>query len=214
MSTTGMRVPGRSEGRPPYPRPAERGWRICLGTGVTAAAAGLACMIWPGHSIDALVRLIALALLVQAIGSIVTGHRSRGLAGSGTMILSGVLLGLVAAFMAWHPGLTGELIIVVAGGAVLVAGLTAAWLGTVLRGWLGSTRWLQIGGLVGAVIGLVFLVPPRFGAAAMGVLIGVVMVLFGAGLIALALRLRRWRPGPPAAPQDPTEVVIEGDVEE
>ena len=199
MSTTGMRVPGRSEGRPPYPRPAERGWRICLGTGVTAAAAGLACMIWPGHSIDALVRLIALALLVQAIGSIVTGHRSRGLAGSGTMILSGVLLGLVAAFMAWHPGLTGELIIVAVGGAILVAGLTAAWLGTVLRGWLGSTRWLQIGGLVGAVIGL---------------LIGVVMVLFGAGLIALALRLRRWRPGPPAAPQDPTEVVIEGDVEE
>ncbi|RLP11494.1 HdeD family acid-resistance protein [Propionibacterium australiense] len=190
MSSTGMHVPSKNDG--PFTRrvPSGRGWRASLVAGIAVAGAGLACMIWPGHSVSALVRIIALAMLVSALGSIVTGLRSRGRVGSGTMIFSGVLLLLAAIFMLWHPGLTGELIVLVMGGAILASGLAAGALGTVLHGSFGSTRWLQINGLVGAVVGLVLLIHPQFGTTAVGIIIGAVLALLGAALIALALRLR------------------------
>lgn len=201
MSTTGMHAPN---GGPLPRREAPRhGWRACLVAGLAAVVAGLACLAWPGHSVDVLVRIIALALLVQAAGSVVTGLRSRALPGSGMMILSGAVLALVAAFMAWHPGLTGGLIVMAAGGLVLLAGLAAAWLGTVLRGRSGGARWLQGAGLLGALVGLVLLVHPRFGATVTGILIGLAMILLGGVLVAVALTLRRVLADGPAATVQP-----------
>lgn len=199
MSITGMHVPGRDQG--PFARrvPSGRGWLTCLIAGIAITAAGLACMIWPGHSVNALVRIIALAMIVSALGSVITGLRSRGRVGSGTMVLSGVLLAVAAVFMLWHPGLTGELIIMAMGGAILVSSLAAGALGTVLHGSFGSTRWLQIIGLIGGVLGIVLLIHPQFGTTAVGIIIGVLMALFGAALITVAVRLRGYAIGARAA---------------
>ena len=199
MSISGMHVPGQDQDRFARRAPSGRGWLTCLVAGIVITAAGLACMIWPGHSVNALVRIIALAMIVSALGSVVTGLRSRGRVGSGMMVLSGVLLALAAVFMLWHPGLTGELIIMAMGGAILVCSLAAGALGTVLHGSFGSTRWLQVIGLIGIVIGIVLLVHPQFGTAAAGIVIGLLMALFGASLIAFAVRLRGYAIGARAA---------------
>lgn len=229
MSTTGMHAPDRNgpagttrggTGR------SGRGRRTCLAAGIVCLACGIACVIWPGHSITAIVRIIALAILVAAGGSVLGGYRSRGRAGSGTLLFSGIVMVLVALFMAWHPGMTGDLIVMGIGGAVLMAGLAAAGLGTVLRSYFGSTRWLQIGGVIGAVVGFVLVVHPHVGATVMGLMLGIIMVLFGTALVAMSLRLagyaRRVR-APHGAPMPGTDdatrtdgdsqnIIIEGDV--
>jgi uncharacterized membrane protein HdeD (DUF308 family) len=53
-------------------------------------------------------------------------------------------------------------------------------------------------GVLSVLLGLVILVWPEIGALVVATLIGFYAILFGAPLLALALRLRRWHQGTPA----------------
>ena len=71
-----------------------------------------------------------------------------------------------------------------------------------LRKVITNEWFLALAGVLSVIVGIVLFAYPGAGALAIAIVIGVYALMFGAVLIALGVRLRRWRDraaAPPAA---------------
>jgi uncharacterized membrane protein HdeD (DUF308 family) len=174
-----------------HPAGTELGRRlsVLLGIrGLLAVVFGVLVLVWPGITVLALAYVFAAYALVDGIGMIISGFRSRGgprwsyvLAG-----VAGVIAGLAAAF--W-PGITVLVLVVWAGAWAVVTGVLEI-VAAVRRE--DSGRWLTVlAGVLSIVAGLLILIWPGIGALALATVLGIYALVAGVSLLWAAWQVRR-----------------------
>ena len=180
------------EERPGLVRQSSRWW-LLLALGAVSVVVGLLLLFDLFAAVATVALLAALGLILTGIGELMTAGRYRNVLG----MVAGVVLvlGGVAALV-W-PGITLWVLAVIAGIGLVVSGVARIWGALALRveGW----GWLFVGGLVSVAVGILALLWPDVTILALGVLLGLRMIMFGVAEIMFALALHAGAgPGGPA----------------
>ena len=151
-----------------------RHWWLFMITGILAIIAGIVVFCNPLDSYLALSLMFGILMVVYGIAELVISSTSRNYFTSrGYSIVNGILNLLLGIFLCCWPRVT------------LVA------LPVILGVWKGA-GWVIACGVILLLLSLgITLYPLTIGTAAVIVLTGTVLILFGALTIALSLRLRR-----------------------
>ena len=176
----------------PYYRSAAlaRNWWAVLIRGALALLFGLIALVLPGHALASLVLVFGFYMGVDGMFAIVAGaraaaHHERW----GELLIEGVL-GLVAAVIALFAPLATILAVVILASVWAVVSGVALLVGAFhLHGTHGRTL-MALGGIISIVWGVLLYLFPAAGAVVMTYWLGIYALLFGASLVALALRLR------------------------
>ena len=173
---------------------AENWWAIAL-RGVVAILFGVLTFVMPGLTLAALVLLFGSYAIVDGVLNIVAALRRRraGEPPWWALLLEGVVsvaAGVVT--FAW-PGLTTVVLLYVIAGWAIVTGAFEVAAALRLRRGIQGEGWLLLSGILSIVFGVLLIAAPAAGALALVLWIGAYAIVFGALLVVLAFRLRRWR---------------------
>jgi uncharacterized membrane protein HdeD (DUF308 family) len=180
---------------------AQNWWAIAL-RGVFAVLFGVLTFVMPAVTIATLVILFAAYMLVDGVFAIVAGVKAAQRQERwGLLVLEGnvnILAGIVALLL---PAITVLVFIYLVAFWSVLTGILMAVTGLRLPGDHG--RWLLVlAGIVSVVFGVLIAIMPIAGAVVLTLWLGGYAVVFGAMLLALAVRLRTMRetrPAPPSA---------------
>jgi uncharacterized membrane protein HdeD (DUF308 family) len=166
-------------------------WWLVLVEGIVVALLGLLLLVAPGASLFFIVQLLGLYLFIAGIFRIIgifIDSSSWGL-----KLLGGVLCLIAGLAVLRHPlwstvGVPAGLVIVVGFLAMLqgAAGLIVAFQG---GGW-----GMGILSVLGILLGLILVINPLIGVAALPFLLGIFMLIGGVGAVVQAFRMRREAP--------------------
>ena len=167
-------------------------WWTLVVRGVIAIVFGLLAFVGPpAFGIAMLVALFAVWALVDGVGSLLAGIRTRGQDRSWWIeILEGVVsvaAGLVALLL---PGFAAEILVLLIAVWSIVTGVIEVGLAIRLRRVLEGEVWLALAGVASILFGGLILLFPAAGALSLVWLIGSFAIAFGAFLIVLGWRLR------------------------
>jgi uncharacterized membrane protein HdeD (DUF308 family) len=163
-------------------RSSSRWWAFLL-LGIVAVALGLLLMFDLFTAVRTVALLVAFGLIVTGAGELISAGRYRSTLG----IVAGAVLVLAGVLAALWPDVTLWVLAVVTGIALIISG-TARIVGALalrVEGW----GWLLVGGLLSEVVGFLAIAWPDVTALALGLLLGIRMVLFGVAEIGFALAL-------------------------
>ena len=160
-------------------------WWLFLLLGVVSAVVGVFLMLDLFTAVATVALLAALGLVVTGIGELMTAGRYRsvlGLIAGGVLVVAGVLAAL------W-PDITLWVLAVLTGVGLIVSGVPriVGALSLRVEGW----GWLLFAGVVSVAAGVVALIWPGATILALGLLLGIRMLLFGVAEILFALALHR-----------------------
>ena len=148
----------------------------------------------PRTALAALVLLYGSYALVDGVFNVVAAVIGRsGARPWWTMLLAGlggIAAGLVTFFL---PGLTTISLVYVIAAWAIVRGVFEIAAADRLRTVITGEWWLGVSGALSIVFGALLMVAPGAGAVAMVWWIGTWAVIAGIVLVALGVRLRRWR---------------------
>ena len=171
-------------------------WWLLLLRGVASIIFGLLAFIWPGLTLVALIFLwgayaivdggIALWAAISGRGGEIAPRWWLGIVG-----IVGLLAGLVAFA---SPGLTALVLLMFIACWAIVIGAMEIWGAVQLRKEIEGAWWLILSGLLSIVFGILLIAQPGSGALALVWVIGSFAILHGCTLIALAFRLKGFRP--------------------
>jgi uncharacterized membrane protein HdeD (DUF308 family) len=172
-------------------------WAVAL-RGVAALLFGLLAIVWPGISLAALVLLFGAYALIDGLFAVVSAiANARGQDRWWIVLLEGIV-GIAAGLVtfAW-PGLTALALLYLIGAWAVVTGILEIYAAIQLRKMITGEWVLALGGIASVVFGILVFMYPSAGALAIVWWIGVYAIIFGAVMIALGFRLRKWqRPSP------------------
>jgi uncharacterized membrane protein HdeD (DUF308 family) len=176
------------EERPGLERASSRWW-LLLALGCVAVGVGVLLLFDLFAAVATVALLAAAGLIITGLSELVSAGRYRSVLG----IVAGVALVVGGVLAAAWPGITLWVLAVIAGIGLVISGVARIWGALVLRveGW----GWLFTGGLVSVVIGILALMWPDATILALGILLGLRMIMFGVAEIMFALALRQ----PPTA---------------
>lgn len=160
-------------------------WWLFLLLGAASAVLGVLLVLDLFTAVATVALLAALGLVVTGIGELITAGRYRnvlGLIAGGVLVVAGVLAA------AW-PDITLWVLAVVTGIGLIVSGVAriVGALSLRVEGW----GWLLFAGVVSVAAGVVALIWPGATILALGLLLGIRMLLFGMAEILFALALNR-----------------------
>ena len=168
-------------------------WAIAL-RGVAAVIFGVLTFILPGITLAVLILLFGSYAVVDGVFNIIAAMRGRVgdqprwlLAGEGVV---SILAGLITFVF---PGLTALVLVYVIGAWAVVTGVLKIIAAIRMRNAIRNEWWLAASGVLSVVFGALVMLFPGTGALAMVLWIGAYAIVFGALLIALAVRLRNHR---------------------
>lgn len=171
----------------------DRWWCLLL-RGLTAVAAGVVALAYPGLTAYVLAVLIGISALVDGAMCVVVGFRPA--AGSKpwwemvALGLVGVGFGLAA--VAW-PGIFLATLIVLVGIWAVARGVLEIAVAVRLRKLIDDEWLLAVSGALSLAFGILLLSKPIEGIVVIGLLIGLFLLAGGLAATALALRLRAVR---------------------
>jgi uncharacterized membrane protein HdeD (DUF308 family) len=166
-------------------------WWTLVVRGVIAIVFGLLAFAAPTFGIGMLVALFAVWALIDGIGSLFAGIRTRGRDRSWWIeILEGVVstaAGVVALLL---PGFAAEVLVLLIAAWSIVTGAVEIGLAIRLRRVLEGEVWLALAGVASILFGGLILLFPAAGALSLVWLLGSFGIAFGVFLIMLGWRLR------------------------
>jgi uncharacterized membrane protein HdeD (DUF308 family) len=164
-------------------------WGLVVLRGTMALLFGLFALIWPGVTALALALLFGIYALADGIGLLMDAFRTPS--NRAARILGGIL-GVAAGIIAivW-PGITAAALAILVGAWALVTGIAEIAAAIRLRKEIEGELFLGLAGLISVVLGVLVLLWPLAGAAAIASLIGIFALVYGVVLIVLGVRLRR-----------------------
>lgn len=167
-------------------------WAVAL-RGVAAVIFGLVTLVWPGISLGALVLLFGAYAVVEGVFNLLAAFRApRAGERWWPLALEGVVsvLAGIAAFT--MPALTALALVWLVGAWAFVTGILEIVAAVRLRRHITNEWWLILGGVASIAFGVLLAIAPAAGAIVLVLWIGAYAVVFGALMLALAFRLRRW----------------------
>jgi uncharacterized membrane protein HdeD (DUF308 family) len=170
------------EERPGMLRSSSRWW-LLLALGAVSVVVGVLLLLDLFAAVATVALLAAFGLMLTGIGELITAGRYRNVLG----LVAGAVLVLGGVAAAVWPGITLWVLAVIAGIGLVVSGVARIWGALALRveGW----GWLFVGGLVSVVVGVLALLWPGATILALGILLGLRMIMFGVAEIMFALAL-------------------------
>ena len=167
-------------------------WWTLVVRGVIAIVFGLLAFVAPpAFGIAMLVALFAVWALVDGVGSLLAGIRTRGQDRSWWIeILEGVVSGAAGLVALLLPGFAAEILVLLIAVWSIVTGVIEVGLAIRLRRVLEGEVWLGLAGVASILFGGLILLFPAAGALSLVWLIGSFAIAFGAFLIVLGWRLR------------------------
>ncbi|MES2819973.1 MAG: DUF308 domain-containing protein [Pseudomonadota bacterium] len=170
----------------------ETWWMLAL-RGVSALAFGVLALLWPGITLVVLIALFAAYALVSGVLALLTAFKQRRRSRDWWLFLLLGLVGLAAGAIAlFHPALTLLVLILLIGANALIGGVLDIIGAIRLRKRIHHEWLLILAGLLSVAFGLLMLLFPGFGALALVWIVSFHATLYGALLLALAWRARRW----------------------
>ena len=168
-----------------------RSWWVLILRGLFAVVLGLMALAWPDITVFVIVTILGAFLLLDGLIEIWVGFIGRGHQREWwTDAVLGILAALAGvAILAW-PGVTALGLMIFIGACFVVYGATLAYQAVRLRAELANESLVLATGALAGLLGLGFIVFPRAGAAALGLLTGAALVVFGVLLIAIGWKLR------------------------
>ncbi len=179
---------------------AENWWAVAL-RGVVSILFGVLTLALPALTLAALVIMFGAYALVDGFFNLIAAIRGGGDAARPRwlMVLEGLVsigAGIVTLVM---PGLTTLVLAYVIAGWALVTGALEIAAAFRLRKHVRGEWALALSGVLSMLFGVLMAAAPAAGALALVLWIGAYAVVFGALLLVLAFRLRRFR-GEPRVP--------------
>jgi uncharacterized membrane protein HdeD (DUF308 family) len=173
-----------------------RNWWVVALRGVVAIIFGLLTFVLPGITLAALVLLFGAYAIVEGIFNVIAAVRARpGAAPWWALLLEGLVsIGAGVVTFIW-PGLTALVLLYVIAVWAVITGVLEIAAAIRLRKVMTGEWWLALSGVLSIVFGALLMIAPAAGALVVVLWIGAYAIVFGALLIGLALRLRRWREG-------------------
>lgn len=169
-----------------------RWWWTLVARGAVAILLGALAIVSPAFGIALLVGAFAAWAILDGIGSLVAGVRTRGQDRSWWLeILEGlvsVAAGILAILLGWTAG---QILVLIFGAWAIVTGVLELVLAWRLRRVIEDEVWLALAGVASIVFGVVVVAFPSAGALSVAWLIGFGGIVFGVFLVGLGLRLRR-----------------------
>jgi uncharacterized membrane protein HdeD (DUF308 family) len=182
--------------RLPLVRALAENWWLLLLRGVASIVFGLLAFIWPGLTLVALIFLWGAYAIVDGGITLWAAISGRGaeIAPRWWLIIVGIV-GLLAGLVAFaSPGLTALVLLMFIAAWAIVIGVMEIWGAVQLRKEIEGEWWLILSGLLSIAFGILLIAQPGSGALALVWVIGSFAILHGCMLIALAFRLKQFRP--------------------
>ena len=164
-----------------------------IGLGVLAIIISITLLVIPGAVLTTIIFIIGILLLIVGIESVISGlfvkSKSR-MASIGLGILVIILSLIVIAF----PSAVGVFVLILIGIVLLIDGISRLVHGfgdKERRGW---SRGFRIGvGALEIVLGILIMVSPGFGAAFVGLIIAIAVLIVGIEMVIAGIKGRRMR---------------------
>ncbi|WP_182353239.1 HdeD family acid-resistance protein [Flaviflexus huanghaiensis] len=168
-------------------------WWLPFLSGIVAVLFGILAIVMPGATISVLLMLFAVFLIAQGIGLLWSGFKTSG-PGSIALLATGIVLIVLGIWTIVATESAAELLVTLMGVWALAIGIATAIGGIGLRGR--SEQWILplIGGIVMSLAGLLVIIKPWTGVAAIAITIGVGSILWGALLAVSGWYLRSMLP--------------------
>jgi uncharacterized membrane protein HdeD (DUF308 family) len=165
-------------------------WAIGL-RGVAAIVFGVLTFVLPGLSLAVLILLYGSFVLVEGVFNVVAAIRGRTGDHPRWLLLAEGLVSTAAGLITFlMPRLTAVVLLYVIAGWAILTGILEMAAAVRLRNRLEGEWRLALSGVLSVVFGVLLAVFPGAGALALVLWIGAYAVVFGALLVALAIRLR------------------------
>lgn len=172
-----------------------RSWGLVLLRGIIAALFGIAALVLPGLTALTLVTFIGAFALVDGVFALIAAFRLGSQDDRWWALIFegavGILFGLVAFFD--PAAILGGMVYLVAAWAV-ITGVLEIVSAIRLRKVIDNEFWLAVSGVFSILFGILLFAWPASAVIAWAWVIGFYALLYGASLIALALRLRSHQP--------------------
>lgn len=164
-------------------------WWLPFISGIAAILFGILAIVMPGATISVLLALFAIFLIIQGLGLLWSGYKTQG-GGSIALSATGVVLLVFGIWTMVATESAAELIVTIMGIWALAIGVATAFAGLGIKSR--TERWILpfIGGLIMALAGLLVIIKPWTGVAAIAITIGVGAILWGGLLAAVGWYLR------------------------
>lgn len=169
-------------------------WWSPVVRGVAAILFGILAIARPGVSLAVLVMLwAAYAILDGGFNIALAFVRGRQGARWGWFLFEGLVsIGAGVLTFAW-PQITAVVLLVVIAVWAIMTGVAEIAAAISLRGATGGEGMLGLAGVASIFLGVLLFARPAAGALAFMMTIGLYAIFFGVLLVALGLRLHRWR---------------------
>ena len=169
------------------------GGKTLMLLGIILCLLGIIVLFAPVAAGEAVVLIVAAVLVVTGIVQVVQGFRSGGFNAAPFAILFGAAVAVLGVMVWLNPAIGSGFLTVLLMLFFVANGLwkvSTAWQYRGARGWV----WLLLSGLVSLVfVYLLWKQWPLSGAWAIGVLVGIDLLLTGLSMIVLAVALRKVR---------------------
>lgn len=168
-----------------------RWWWVVALRGVVAIVFGVLAFVAPAFGLALFVALFAIWALVDGVGSLLTGIRTRGQDRSWWIEILEGIAGVAAGVIALvAPEFAAQVLLVLIAAWAIVTGIIEIVLAVRLRRVIEGEAWLALAGVVSILFGVVVVLFPAAGALSVVWLIGSFAVAFGVFLVLLGWRLR------------------------
>ena len=168
-----------------------RWWWTFILRGVLAILFGVLAFFAPAYGIAILVGLFAAWAIIDGVGNLIAGIRTRGQDRSWWLeVLEGlvsVAAGVIAILL---PDYAAQALVLILAVWAILTGLIEIVMAIRLRRVIDNEVWMALAGAASIIFGIVLVLFPAAGALGLVWLIGSFAIAFGAFLIILGWRLR------------------------
>jgi uncharacterized membrane protein HdeD (DUF308 family) len=163
-----------------------RAWWLGLLFGLISLVGGILLVAYPGPTLTVIALLVGIELLIAGVFLIIgafgrpAGSRAWGVLGGALALIAGVIV-------LRHP--SGSILVVaMAVGIYLILSGVLRLLGAVEASE--GRGWLVLAALIDLALGIVVVAWPQFGITTLAIVLGIVLIVRGLALIAIAFALR------------------------
>ena len=167
-----------------------RYWGGIMVRGIVALVFGLAALFMPGFTFETLVVVFAVFALIDGIVGFFVGLFSQSIA----LVLEGLLGALIGALVLMYTAQAVLIFVIVFSAWAIITGIVEIVGSFSLRKHIANEIWLLLTGVISVLFGLLIFINPVISVVAITYLIGIYAVIFGVFFIALAFKLKSYKP--------------------
>jgi len=168
-----------------------RWWWTFLVRGVLAILFGVLAFFAPQYGIAILVGLFAAWAIIDGVGNLLAGIRTRGQDRSWWLeVLEGVVSVAAGVIAILLPEAAAQVLVLIIAAWAILTGVIEIVMAVRLRRVIDNEVWMALAGTVSILFGIILVLFPAAGVLGLVWLIGSFAIAFGAFLIILGWRLR------------------------